>query len=717
MTLRVTPQISEGDSLRLEIFQEITDDQRGPHRRDGQTPRRSASRSRTARSRTWSWWRDDETVVIGGLISDKPAGHRDEGAVARRHPDPRLAVQDRPATRRAQDEPAGVPDAAHRAHARTISRARRSASARSSGTTPEAGARALRREQRGGGARAIEARPRGRHRAGGLRRCESRARRGSQAHRKRYPVERDAGDRGSGVDASASERRAATAEAAASAAQPALRGRRRRAAAIADERRRAAHRADRRRPRRHARLAPIGDGVCSTRSTSGPSPTLERGRTRSAEAVRESLRPRARDRRDVGGEAETSERRELERAPRARRARATSARSCCARRALTRRAARGRARRRSETRAGGSATCSWRSAFLNEDEAARRPRPRSSACRCARRSTTSDVDAEPDRAAADRASPRTTAVLPLARDRGRHRARRGHRPARHRRRSTTCACSSTAPRSRPSWPAAAHDPRRDQRGLRPRPRLDRRARRGRGRATSSALASEISQEPQDLLESREDDAPIIRLVNSLLQQAVKERASDIHIEPFENEHPRALPDRRRALRADHAAAEGAAGRASSRASRSWPASTSPRSACPRTAASGSRSPAATTTCALSTVPVALRRARRDAPPAAHPELLDLERARLRRAAARRLMSKLITRPNGIVLVTARPAAARPRRSTARSRASTAPTRTSSRSRTRSRSSSPGVGQIEVNAKIGLTFAQRRCARSCARTRT
>jgi len=49
-----------------------------------------------------------------------------------------------------------------------------------------------------------------------------------------------------------------------------------------------------------------------------------------------------------------------------------------------------------------------------------------------------------------------------------------------------------------------------------------------------ALATEISHEPKDLLEST-DDAPIIRLVNSLLQHAVKERASDIHIEPFEHE--------------------------------------------------------------------------------------------------------------------------------------------------------------------------------------
>jgi len=51
----------------------------------------------------------------------------------------------------------------------------------------------------------------------------------------------------------------------------------------------------------------------------------------------------------------------------------------------------------------------------------------------------------------------------------------------------------------------------------------------------SLLASEISQEPQDLLESGEDDAPIIKLVNSLLHNAVKERASDLHLEPFENE--------------------------------------------------------------------------------------------------------------------------------------------------------------------------------------
>ena len=45
------------------------------------------------------------------------------------------------------------------------------------------------------------------------------------------------------------------------------------------------------------------------------------------------------------------------------------------------------------------------------------------------------------------------------------------------------------------------------------------------------IATEL-EEPRDLLEAS-DEAPIIRLVNSLLFQAVKDRASDIHIEPFE----------------------------------------------------------------------------------------------------------------------------------------------------------------------------------------
>ena len=48
-----------------------------------------------------------------------------------------------------------------------------------------------------------------------------------------------------------------------------------------------------------------------------------------------------------------------------------------------------------------------------------------------------------------------------------------------------------------------------------------------------SVAHEL-EEPRDLLDA-DDEAPIIRLVNSLLSQAVKDRASDIHVEAFERE--------------------------------------------------------------------------------------------------------------------------------------------------------------------------------------
>jgi general secretion pathway protein E len=47
-----------------------------------------------------------------------------------------------------------------------------------------------------------------------------------------------------------------------------------------------------------------------------------------------------------------------------------------------------------------------------------------------------------------------------------------------------------------------------------------------------AVAQQLP-EPSDLIDS-DDEAPIIRLINALLTQAVKDNASDIHIEPFEN---------------------------------------------------------------------------------------------------------------------------------------------------------------------------------------
>ncbi len=51
-------------------------------------------------------------------------------------------------------------------------------------------------------------------------------------------------------------------------------------------------------------------------------------------------------------------------------------------------------------------------------------------------------------------------------------------------------------------------------------------------AGGDPLASSL--EPADLIDAA-DEAPIIRFVNSLITQAYKQRASDIHIEPFESE--------------------------------------------------------------------------------------------------------------------------------------------------------------------------------------
>jgi general secretion pathway protein E len=44
--------------------------------------------------------------------------------------------------------------------------------------------------------------------------------------------------------------------------------------------------------------------------------------------------------------------------------------------------------------------------------------------------------------------------------------------------------------------------------------------------------SEVIPEAEDLMDST-DDAPIIRLINAILTEAIKDQASDIHIEPFE----------------------------------------------------------------------------------------------------------------------------------------------------------------------------------------
>ncbi|MDG6777317.1 type II secretion system ATPase GspE [Thiomicrorhabdus sp. zzn3] len=49
----------------------------------------------------------------------------------------------------------------------------------------------------------------------------------------------------------------------------------------------------------------------------------------------------------------------------------------------------------------------------------------------------------------------------------------------------------------------------------------------------ASVAAEIG-EPEDLLESA-DDAPVIKLLNAILAEAIRANASDVHIEPFENQ--------------------------------------------------------------------------------------------------------------------------------------------------------------------------------------
>ncbi|MBS0439249.1 MAG: type II secretion system protein GspE, partial [Proteobacteria bacterium] len=63
---------------------------------------------------------------------------------------------------------------------------------------------------------------------------------------------------------------------------------------------------------------------------------------------------------------------------------------------------------------------------------------------------------------------------------------------------------------------------------------------GQGRSAMGAIVENLSDEAsrsEDDIEHLRDlasEAPVIRLVNLIIQRAVEQRASDIHVEPFEN---------------------------------------------------------------------------------------------------------------------------------------------------------------------------------------
>ncbi len=216
-----------------------------------------------------------------------------------------------------------------------------------------------------------------------------------------------------------------------------------------------------------------------------------------------------------------------------------------------------------------------------------------------------------------------------------------------------------------------------------------------------ALADEISHEPQDLIEAA-DEAPIIKLVNSLLQQAVKERASDVHLEPFEKEirvrfriddllqEPmKPLPRALQSSITSRIKIMGGLNIAEKRL---------PQDGRIRLKIAGKDYDVR-----LSTVPVAHgeRVVMRLLPRTT--EMLNLERLGFTKAQLQ-IWERLIARPNGIVLVTGPTGSGK----------TTTLYAALSRINTEEKNiitiedpveiQLPGVGQIEVNPRIGLTFA-------------
>ena len=162
-----------------------------------------------------------------------------------------------------------------------------------------------------------------------------------------------------------------------------------------------------------------------------------------------------------------------------------------------------------------------------------------------------------------------------------------------------------------------------------------------------AVAQQLP-EPSDLIDS-DDEAPIIRLINALLTQAVKDNASDIHIEPFENRMTvrfRIDGMLREVLQSE--ARRGAArrlahqGHVEARHRREAPAAGRPHLAAHR-GPRGRR--------ARLDDPVRPRRARRAAAPRQAGRPPDPRPARHGPTTTRRSMDELVHRPHGILLVT------------------------------------------------------------------
>jgi general secretion pathway protein E len=215
------------------------------------------------------------------------------------------------------------------------------------------------------------------------------------------------------------------------------------------------------------------------------------------------------------------------------------------------------------------------------------------------------------------------------------------------------------------------------------------------------IASEISQEPEDLLDAS-DDAPIIKLVNSLLQHAVKERASDIHLEPGESdirvrfriddvlyEPIKPLPRGLHASIVSRIKIMGGLNIAEKRL---------PQDGRIRLKIAGRDYDVR-----LSTLPIAFgeRVVMRLLPRSQ--EMLDLERIGFGEGQLRAI-ERLITRPNGIILVTGPTGSGKTTTLYGALARINATDKNIITIEDPVEIQLPGVGQIEVNPKVGLTFA-------------
>jgi general secretion pathway protein E len=216
----------------------------------------------------------------------------------------------------------------------------------------------------------------------------------------------------------------------------------------------------------------------------------------------------------------------------------------------------------------------------------------------------------------------------------------------------------------------------------------------------SRLADDLP-EPADLLES-EDDAPIIRLINGVLTQAIRENASDIHLEPFENH----LSIRFRVdgvLREVMSPARSLAGLITSRIKVMARLDIAEKRL-PQDGRIGLRIAGRPVDVRVSTLPsnhgerVVLRLLDKTA------GRLDLRELGMDEATEER-MAELITRPHGILLVTG------PTGSGKSTTLYSALLRLNDRSRNIMTVEDPieydldGIGQTQVNPKVDLTFAR------------